>query len=220
MRFRRPPALCFVGTMRKFSGENGAPFVQLSYFFMLWAIALGWRPDPEVLRAVPNPDLSAEVLNAAYPDQPGQGRIRGILDDGSGSRGRYGQRGLATLGPATRANAPIVDYLVTGPAEPFRLFADGPRGRRSLLAGRSAEGPGRLTTGANELTALQGGDAARVVLARLVGGPGAQRPRGPPRQRVERTRLANRMREQLCCYYPQFLVAIGEEVAAPRALQL
>ena len=36
----------------------------------------------------------------------------------------------------------------------------------------------------------------------------------------ERTRLANRMREQLWRYYPQFLAAIGDDVAAPWALEL
>ena len=36
----------------------------------------------------------------------------------------------------------------------------------------------------------------------------------------ERTRLANRMREQLWRYYPQFLAALGDDVAAPWALEL
>ena len=36
----------------------------------------------------------------------------------------------------------------------------------------------------------------------------------------ERTRLANRMREQLWRYYPQFLAAVGDDLAAPWALDL
>ena len=36
----------------------------------------------------------------------------------------------------------------------------------------------------------------------------------------ERVRLANRMREQLWRYYPQFLDAVGDDVAAPWALEL
>ena len=36
----------------------------------------------------------------------------------------------------------------------------------------------------------------------------------------ERTRLANRMREQLWRYYPQFLAAIGDDLAAPWTLAL
>ena len=36
----------------------------------------------------------------------------------------------------------------------------------------------------------------------------------------ERTRLANRMREQLWRYYPQFLAAIGDDIAAPWTLAL
>ena len=36
----------------------------------------------------------------------------------------------------------------------------------------------------------------------------------------ERTRLANRMRQQLWRYYPQFLAAVGDDVAAPWALAL
>ncbi len=36
----------------------------------------------------------------------------------------------------------------------------------------------------------------------------------------ERTRLANRMREQLWRYYPQFLAAVGDDIAVPWALDL
>ena len=36
----------------------------------------------------------------------------------------------------------------------------------------------------------------------------------------ERTRLANRVREQLWRYYPQFLAAVGDDVAAPWTLEL
>ena len=36
----------------------------------------------------------------------------------------------------------------------------------------------------------------------------------------ERTRLGNRMREQLWRYYPQFLAAVGDDIAAPWALDL